>query len=237
MTNNKTNDESGRSMVEVLGVLAIIGVLSVGGIAGYQSAMDKMTANTIADEVRKRAVVASQQRILGQSNIVLSDFYQNSEKDLIKDTHTVTAAPYETDTSFFTIQVSDIPKGVCDKLLDNKPRFSVKTLLGNNEISDTNKCADVNALTWIFANDLNESAALTGKETCPSIDNCASQNPTTCECNECDSSYPHYLGLELGCADCFRVFDIKTKEICTACVKYNGNDLFWDDAYSACFID
>ena len=28
-------NENGRSMVEMLGVLAIIGVLSVGGIAGY----------------------------------------------------------------------------------------------------------------------------------------------------------------------------------------------------------
>ena len=31
--------EFGRSMVEMLGVLAIIGVLSVGGIAGYRYAM------------------------------------------------------------------------------------------------------------------------------------------------------------------------------------------------------
>ena len=29
----KMNNESGRSMVEMLGVLAIIGVLSIGGIA------------------------------------------------------------------------------------------------------------------------------------------------------------------------------------------------------------
>ena len=32
---------SGRSMIEMLGVLAIIGVLSVGGIAGYSKAMQK----------------------------------------------------------------------------------------------------------------------------------------------------------------------------------------------------
>ena len=35
------NTQSGRSMVEMLGVLAIIGVLSVGGIAGYSKAMYK----------------------------------------------------------------------------------------------------------------------------------------------------------------------------------------------------
>ena len=35
------SQEKGRSMVEMLGVLAIIGVLSVGGIAGYSKAMNK----------------------------------------------------------------------------------------------------------------------------------------------------------------------------------------------------
>lgn len=38
-------EQSGRSMVEMLGVLAIIGVLSVGGIAGYKAAMDKIKLN------------------------------------------------------------------------------------------------------------------------------------------------------------------------------------------------
>ena len=36
-----TFSQSGRSMIEMLGVLAIIGVLSVGGIAGYSKAMEK----------------------------------------------------------------------------------------------------------------------------------------------------------------------------------------------------
>ncbi|MBQ9738005.1 MAG: hypothetical protein IJV75_00620, partial [Alphaproteobacteria bacterium] len=37
--------QSGRSMVEMLGTLAIIGVLSMGGIAGYSYGMDKYRAN------------------------------------------------------------------------------------------------------------------------------------------------------------------------------------------------
>ena len=36
---------AGRSMIEMLGVLAIIGVLSVGGIAGYSKAMEKWKLN------------------------------------------------------------------------------------------------------------------------------------------------------------------------------------------------
>ena len=49
------NAETGRSMVEILGVLAIIGVLSIGGIYGYTFAMDKYRANDIVYEVNLRA--------------------------------------------------------------------------------------------------------------------------------------------------------------------------------------
>ena len=40
----------GRSMIEMLGVLAIVGVLSVGGIAGYSKAMEKFKVNKIINE-------------------------------------------------------------------------------------------------------------------------------------------------------------------------------------------
>ena len=40
---------SGRSMVEMLGVLAIIGVLSVGAIAGYSKAMFKYRLNKFSE--------------------------------------------------------------------------------------------------------------------------------------------------------------------------------------------
>ncbi len=39
------NNQNGRSMVEMLGVLAIIGVLSIGAIAGYSKAMFKYKMN------------------------------------------------------------------------------------------------------------------------------------------------------------------------------------------------
>ena len=50
-------NESGRSMVEMLGVLAIIGVLSVGGIAGYIMAMNRYRANEVVDMTNKYAVI------------------------------------------------------------------------------------------------------------------------------------------------------------------------------------
>ena len=49
-------NESGRSMVEMLGVLAIIGVLSVGGIAGYTQAMKKYRANEITAAISMASI-------------------------------------------------------------------------------------------------------------------------------------------------------------------------------------
>ena len=43
-------NELGRSMVEMLGVLAIIGVLSVGAISGYSTAMTKYKLNKQAEQ-------------------------------------------------------------------------------------------------------------------------------------------------------------------------------------------
>ena len=51
MTILKHNDQSGRSMVEMLGVLAIIGVLSVGGIYGYSKAMAKFKLIKAQDQI------------------------------------------------------------------------------------------------------------------------------------------------------------------------------------------
>ena len=44
-------NQNGRSMIEMLGVLAIIGVLSVGGIAGYSKAMMKFKTNKTIDQI------------------------------------------------------------------------------------------------------------------------------------------------------------------------------------------
>ena len=53
----KLNQESGRSMVEMLGVLAIIGVLSIGGIAGYTMAMNRFQANEVLNAASMAAIL------------------------------------------------------------------------------------------------------------------------------------------------------------------------------------
>lgn len=51
---NVTN-EQGRSMVEMLGVLAIIGVIAVGALAGYAQAILKFRTTQTADEIQTLA--------------------------------------------------------------------------------------------------------------------------------------------------------------------------------------
>ncbi|MBP3688294.1 MAG: hypothetical protein J6J35_08060 [Alphaproteobacteria bacterium] len=43
--------ERGRSMIEMLGVLAIVGILSVGGIAGYSKAMQKIKRDKVVTQL------------------------------------------------------------------------------------------------------------------------------------------------------------------------------------------
>ena len=47
----KNINENGRSMIEMLGVLAIIGVLSVGGIMGYSKAMSRYKINKTIEQI------------------------------------------------------------------------------------------------------------------------------------------------------------------------------------------
>ena len=72
-------NENGRSMVEMLGVLAIIGVLSVGGIAGYSKAMNKYKINKTTDQVSMlvaniRTIFSSQGDYAGLANATAVNF-------------------------------------------------------------------------------------------------------------------------------------------------------------------
>ncbi len=51
-----TSNQYGRSMIEMLGVLAIVGVLSVGGIMGYSRAMAKYKSNQLITQVAELSI-------------------------------------------------------------------------------------------------------------------------------------------------------------------------------------
>ena len=87
-------NQLGRSMVEMLGVLAIIGVLSVGAISGYSNAMTKHKLNkqteqigSIIDNVHinMEALKRSKTQIGAQDLILVLKGLQILPKEMIKD--------------------------------------------------------------------------------------------------------------------------------------------------------
>ena len=89
----RTNIQSGRSMIEMLGVLAIIGVLSVGGIAGYSKAMMKFKINKTIDQITQisqnvRTLYARQKsyknisnKIIKKANVAPNEIFEGSGSD------------------------------------------------------------------------------------------------------------------------------------------------------------
>ena len=139
---NKIKHESGRSMVEMLGTLAIIGVLSIGGIAGYSYGMDKYRANTTMNDVNLRAVDLIAQVNRG-GDLSLSEWPEKSTAGYVitleKDTDGITGG----------IKISGIEKQVCEMLADDLlPEGVLLTI--NGEGTAQGKCKEENTLIFYY---------------------------------------------------------------------------------------
>ncbi len=111
------NIQSGRSMVEMLGVLAIIGVLSIGAIAGYSKAMNKYKLNQHAQAV----------------NMLINNVLQIKDKlEYTPNTNTYYG------TLFYKLNL--LPDGISyisnDKLEDKWFKGNIIILYNNTEYSD-----------------------------------------------------------------------------------------------------
>ena len=122
--------ESGRSMIEMLGVLAIIGVLSVGGIAGYSKAMMKFKINKTFEQISHtithvQTLYASQHQKDGnkyyQSADGDGDYNEIMLPDDVKSAKNIWDGKYLVRTRWpdidsFSIVISGIPKSACIEL-------------------------------------------------------------------------------------------------------------------------
>ena len=115
--------QSGRSMVEMLGVLAIIGVLSVGAIAGYRYAMNQYIANETINDV-----------LIWAATVRGIPDYQNLAKNAGEyefsslGTTTKTGYPIYADiqsedsaAGLFQIVVENVPNEVCQRIIEMRP--------------------------------------------------------------------------------------------------------------------
>lgn len=100
--------EQGRSMIEMLGVLAIAGILSIGALVGYSYMVAKNAANDLLDELNKRVVVVSTQMLQGNRILNVEEFGDTTRHGYPTQTYIL---PY--DTRFFAIAVDQVPVRVC----------------------------------------------------------------------------------------------------------------------------
>ena len=133
MTILSKNNEQGRSMVEMLGVLAIIGVLSVGGISGYSKAMAKFKLTKAQDQISMllmniRTAFATMPTYSGLSNdtaisynIAPTDMVPNTASSAINHAFggpvTITATSIGAATNqYFSIKLANLGREACVSL-------------------------------------------------------------------------------------------------------------------------
>lgn len=125
--------ESGRSMVEMLGVLAIMGLLSVAGVAGYKNAINKHQANNIIEEAQRRAVLVAAQMQLHHNLTPTLDVdnslgYANFGSDVITNQNSELKDQ-------FGIKVTNVSKPVCRKILSMiKDNTQIRRLSYNDSV-------------------------------------------------------------------------------------------------------
>ena len=131
MTILNKNNQQGRSMVEMLGVLAIIGVLSVGGISGYSKAMAKFKLTKAQDQISMllmniRTAFATSPNYNGLSvtnaiayNIVPTDMAPSGATDIkhafggTVDINSCDSGGTAKDGQYFYIQLNNLGNEAC----------------------------------------------------------------------------------------------------------------------------
>ncbi len=182
----KISQENGRSMVEMLGVLAVIGVLSVAAVAGYQLAITRHKGNELLNEASKRAVVIASQ-MLQEKEPNIKEFDNTNIANLgIGFTETI-----DTNGNLFTLKTTgNVEKKICAALYNAIGDTTTVRLLqsGSVDVTSADKCTTA-PLSFTFNKNLTDTGL--GYE--PHMD---PDNPENCapgwtgpHCDQCQMGY------------------------------------------------
>ena len=123
---HKNTKCSGRTMIEMIGVLAIIGVLSIGGLFGYKIAMNYHRANETIHDVMLRATNVPMKwedyAAINDANhqFKFTDLKPYEEVNPMGYTVKVWAEPADSDYEF-RVLVENVPQKVCERILNMNP--------------------------------------------------------------------------------------------------------------------
>ncbi len=161
--------DSGRSMTEMLGTLAVMGVLAVAGVTGYKFAMEKYEANKIANEMNlvsnDIALIMNRQRddeyLLSIGEPYDTGYLKTADYDFDFDcgapwTSTGICSP--TETRFFQ-EIAGVPKHICREVLkmtQHLPYLVDQQVNGQRDVTGS-RCFEGNN-TLVLAFDLNDTS-------------------------------------------------------------------------------
>ena len=167
--------ESGRSMVEMLGTLAIIGVLSIGGIAGYSYGMDKYRANETINDISLRTVDLLTQASQGRTELSLAEW---DKETTIYDFANPAYVEGENLIAFDVGVSKKIPQSVCQMVFDGLSNTAVQIDVNDSVATSQDNCGNDNTMTFYFEGGGNGTGGET-EEQCG--DTCGT-------CQKCDSA-------------------------------------------------
>ena len=160
-------NQCGRSMVEMLGVLAIIGVLSVGGIAGYRTAMEKNKTNEIINGLSIESLYLSTQALNKRETLTLSrDQYAeiSFESDYIA-----------TVGGNFYISLLNVDQDMCSAIINShwSVPFKIQNAQTQSELTSAENCTDNIQMEFLFTPNLGENTSSNETNDEPTVDLCA----------------------------------------------------------------
>ncbi|MBQ7413259.1 MAG: hypothetical protein IJV07_03180 [Alphaproteobacteria bacterium] len=141
---------SGRTMMEMIGTISIMGILTIGAITGYRHIINRYRANTIISDVSTLAVL-----------MISSETNQLPEKT---ENYEI-IFPYEND-SFFGITVDNVSQDVCRQIISLNWKEPVRILFNEKTIKH---CKEINLIDFVFP----KNAGIKQFEKCDSADDCA----------------------------------------------------------------
>ena len=131
------SSESGRTMTEMLGVLVIMGILSLGGIAGYRYGMNKYKANETIAELSLYVVDIATQMINDESaDIQLGHLPLKTRMEYPLSVYLGETAGY------FELEVSTVPTGVCKQILRSEWQVPEAIIVNDAFVNKTEDIID-----------------------------------------------------------------------------------------------
>ncbi len=230
----QNQSQSGRSMIEMLGVLAIIAILSIGGIVGYKLAMNYYQADQIANEINLMRNDLKVKYALGNEELLLGDPYDDTPENENYSGHLSTQYdryPVDYDcirkdkaefyncreADAYYIKVGNVSKGVC------KPLTTLVSAMDGLMYMEINKkvykeddlCDEANEIYIQFdAEDVNGNydsnrpEGWCGKDgDCEEPQVCDKENNTCVECTENTHCASNICRKDHTCGECTKDSD------------------------------